>query len=533
MKKRFLYIALFSLLLAGALGAYIWGGEKSLPFRLSLFALVAAMALTAALNYKDFTAYFKKGKAARGRLLEACALAFFFTALLAMLKSFDANIDWTSRGLFRLSAETKEILTRLPKESPVQITLFYYQDSADSIGAVAEYGRKLAQRYGATSTAVQFREINPLRDKVLADEHGVQQNGTFVFEMEGRREYIAPTLLVESFQEGEILYKGETIFSAAIDKLQSNQETTLYFLTGNGELDWASGGARGYDGIYTALKDRRYKLAALNLDHNPSLPEDANLLVIGDPRSPLSEASINSIERHMDMGGAVLFLLSQNTTEDLNILLLRAGFAYINNVALDPSRVAKNSGDFSIIPDLSPKSDITRLLRSKNLAVVFPSSSAFATLPQEMSDTNFLYDISPLARSTGQGFGETAFKTGRYQRDENDIPGPLILAASSIVASKKTPELQNRFAVFGSTEFIDNNSRFLGGNTQFFLNTVDFLLQKDLKTSVAPKTENLQLSIPSPQQSRSMFALTLIWAALWFTAAATVLLIRKNMTKKS
>ena len=533
MKKPYTIFSIPAALLVASLISYIFWGEKSIAFRSSISILTLTLVGIAVLYRQKFVEHFKKGKAARGKLFEALALLVFSAVLLTTLKSFNLNVDWTSQGLFKISSETKNILKMVPKDKPITITLFYYLDPNDNVGAVAEYGKKLAQRYESASSLITFKEVNPLRDKVVADEYGIRENGTIVFEMDGRREYIAPTLLLETFKEGEILYKGETIFSAAIDKLVSNQETKIYFLTGNGELDWQSGGARGYDGIYSALQDRRYTLAALNLDHNPSVPDDANLLVIGDPQSPLTETTVNSIERYVDGGGSLLFLLGQRTTEDINILLIRGGFVYLNNVAVDISRVAKNSGEFSIIPDLSPRSDITRLLRRRNLGVIFPSSSAFSTIPEDRSDTNFLYDIAPLARSSAQGFGETAFRTGKYQKDDNDIDGPLILAASSIVAPKNDPKAQTRFLVFGSTEFIDNNSRFLGGNMNFFLNGIDFLLQKDLKTSVAPKTENLTLSIADPFQLRTMFVITAIWTLLWILVAVIVLVARRNMTKKT
>ncbi|MGL5255232.1 MAG: Gldg family protein [Brevinema sp.] len=532
MKKSYIIFCIPAIVCLFSIISYVLWGEKSVAFRSSLLVLTISMIAVAIFYHQKFTDYFKKKKASRGRFIEAFAILIFSMTLLITLKSFNLNIDWTSQGLFKLSTETKHILKTVPKEKPIQITLFYYLDPNDNVGAVAEYGKKLANRYESASPLISFKEVNPLRDKVIADEYGIQENGTFVFEMDGRREYIAPTLLVETFQEGEILYKGETIFSAAIDKLVNNQETKIYFLTGNGEIDWQSGGARGYDGIYGALQDRRYNLAALNLDHNPTVPNDANLLVVGDPQSPLTETTINSIERYIERGGAILFLLGQRTTEDINILLIKGGFVYLNNVALDMSRVAKNSGEFSIIPDLSPRSDITRLLRRRNLGVIFPSSSAFATIPEDRSDKNFLYDIAPLARSSAQGFGETSFKTGKYQKDDDDIEGPLILAASSIVAPKNSPETQSRFLVFGSTEFIDNNSRFLGGNMNLFLNGIDFLLNKDLKTSVAPKTENLTLSFADPLQLRTMFVITSIWILLWICSGVAILLTRRNMVKK-
>lgn len=532
MKNKKFFVSLISIFLAFLLSltSFVILGSKSLVFRLSVFFWLLSIGISIFLFYKNLYVFFRRGKMARLKLFEAFAIVFFGIAFLSLIKSFDWNIDFTSQGLFKLSSETKNILSQA--ESPITITLFFYNDPKDSIKSVVDYARKMAQHYQAAGKNISFREIDPIKNKILADEYGILQNGTLVFEQDGRREYILPNILVESINEGEILYKAETIFSAVFEKLIMNKETSIYFLTGNGEIDWQSEGSAGYNGILGTLRDRRYQLKMLNLDHNPRVPEDANILIIADPKSIFSATVFDSIEKFINNGGAIFYFVTQNTTESLNLLLLKSGFAFIQNVAVDPTRVAKNSGEFSIIPSLSPKSEITKLLQRKNLSVIFPSSSAIGIIPEEITDSNFVYDISPLAKSSQHGFGERKFRSGYYSKDSNDIQGPLDLAASSIVANKNNLAIQHRSVIFGSLNFIDNSHRFLGGNIQFFLNAIDFLLVKDLNTIISPKTDNIMLSIPTTYQMRLLLSISAVWLFTFLLLGLIILLLRKNKIKE-
>ncbi len=529
MKKNILLLAIISSVIFSIV-SYILLGERSLFFRASLLLILGVIVWVMIYFRKNVSQRLRRGKASRVKLIETLSFTVFVVALFSLLKSFDLNFDWTSRQLFHLSKETKLIISQI--EKPLTITVFSY--SEDGIKGLADYAKNLGERYEAANPKmIKFNMVDPVRDKAKADEYHIRQNGTIVFEMDGRREYVSPNLLVENFEEGQISYKGETIFSAVIDKLNSNKEVTIYYLTGHGEIDFDSTGVGGYDGIKTMLTDRRYRFQALNINHQLKVPDDADILILASPKSDLSSHTYRSIETYIDNGGSVFYLVDRNSNEDLNVLLMKSGFVYLQNVAVDPSRNAPQSGELSIIPTLSPKSDITLLLRNKKQSVIFPSASVVYSIPEESSDTNFIYDISPLARMTQYGFGERNFKSGVYSKDDKDITGIYCLAISSIVAEKSNLEKQRRAVVFGSTDFIDNARLYTGGNADFFINSIDFLLRKDLKTTIAPKNEDLTRSVPLPEQIRTIVIVVLLWLVVCIVVAVSILLRRKNMVKQA
>ncbi len=528
MKKNILLLAIISSVIFSVV-SYILLGGRSFLFRISLLAVLAVIVWVMIYFRKNVSQRLRRGKASRVKLIETFALVFFTVALFSLLKSFDLNFDWTSRQLFHLSKESKTIISQI--KNPLTITVFSY--SEDGLKGLIDYAKNLGERYeAANSKMITFEIVDPIRNKSKADEYQIRQNGTIVFEMDGRREYVSPNILIETFEEGQISYKGETIFSAVIDKLNSNKEIKIYYLTGHGEIDFESTGLGGYDGIKSMLTDRRYRFQALNVDHQLNVPKDTDVLIIANPKTDLSIQTYQAIDSYIDNGGSVLYLVDRNANENLNMLLMKSGFVYLQNVAVDPSRNAPKSGELSIIPTLSPKSEITLLLRNKKQSVIFPTASVVYSLPEDASDTNFIYDISPLARMTQHGFGERNFRSGTYTKDENDITDIYCLAISSIVAEKTNLEKQRRAVIFGSTDFVDNARLYTGGNADFFINSIDFLLRKDLKTTIAPKSEDLTQSIPLPEQTRLILIMVLFWLIFCIVLAGAILIKRKNMVKK-
>ncbi|MGL4389107.1 MAG: Gldg family protein, partial [Brevinema sp.] len=434
--------------------------------------------------------------------------------------------------LFQFSPQTKTLVKSI--NAPLKITLFSYDDRSDQqTRGIIQYSERLARKYESLSKHIEFKIVDPIREKRLADENGIRQNGTILFEMNNQKEFISPSLLVEHSEENRSSYKGESIFSAVIDKLIKNKTTKIYYLTGQGELDFESTGAVGYSSFLELLKNRRYELDALNLDHHPNVPEDASLVIIADSQTKISPQVYKSLEEYITNNGSVMYLTGQNTSSDLNILLFLSGFAYIPNVAVDPSLTAKNNSQFSIIPQVSPKSDITKLLIRNNLSLLFPSASIVNSLTEDYLDKEYVYDIFPLARMSQYGFGETSFKTGLYSKDEKDITGITTLAIASIVAQKDNLEKQRRAVIIGSLDFIDNSRINYGGNSQFILNAVDFLLKNDLKTAIPPKNHNLTLSIANPTQLRMMGVLNFIWVLSLTVFGITFLVIRQNNVKSN
>ncbi|MGL5955861.1 MAG: Gldg family protein [Brevinema sp.] len=527
MKKNIIFI-FFGLSLIISIISYILLGERSFFFRISLLFVLVTVTWATFYFRKNISQHLRRGKYSRVKLVESFSLLLFSIAFFSLLNSFDFNVDWTSRQLFRFSQETKTIVSQI--KTPLTILVFSYQE--ESIKGLVDYANNLAKRYEASNPQmVKFISVDPIRDKTKADEYHIRQNGTIVFEMGERREFVSPNILIESFEDGQLSYKGETIFSAVIDKLNNNKQVTIYSLTGHGEIDFDSSGLGGYDGIKMMLTDRRYRFNAINLDNYPEIPKETDILIVADPKTELSPQTYLSIENYLNDGGSVLYLVGRNTIPDITFLLNKLGFAFVPNVAVDPSRVAKNSGELSIIPTLSPRSEITLLLRNKRQSIIFPSSSVVYSLLEEDTDPNYIYDIHPLARMSQYGFGERSFREGVYSKDVEDITDRYCLAISSIVAEKNNLEKQNRAVVFGSTDFIDNARLYTGGNAEFFINSIDFLLRKDLKTTISPKNENLSQSVPLPEQSRTILILVLVWVMLCSIAGLIVLIDRKNKVK--
>lgn len=526
-KKHWILVIINILLVLFSAIAFVFVGSMGLLFRTALGVTIVIFCASAFFLNRSYPVKMKRAKAAKIKAIEAMFFLFLGVSLMIFIQTFDVNFDWTQKKLYHLSKETKTILYELPID--INIIIFAYNDKNNA--KTIQYAKIMAEKYRATNPKkITIKYVDPIKDKILADKYGLKQNGTIVFETETNREYLMMDSLYEIIPGKEILiFKGETIFSAIVNKLVQKKETVIYYLLGHGETNFSSGGISGYDRVKQIFEDRRYVFKPLNLENHFSVPEDANLLVISDPKTRFSSQVIDHIENYINETGSVMYLLGSQTTEDINFLLLKSGFAFVQNIVTDPSRTSSAQGEFSIIPLLSPKSEITRSLR-KNISVLFPTASVIEIVPEEFSKKDELYDIQILAKISKHGFAQRV----KNNKTAEILPKELnTVALSSIVAPKTDPEKQRRTIVIGSTSFIDNSRIVLGGNSQLFLNSVDFLLDKDLAYTVSPKEENLSLSVPSPEKSRAILLLVLIWNLVFFVFSLYKLIRRMRKVKIS
>ena len=123
------------------------------------------------------------------------AVMIFLAFVILVLVNFISDrhykrIDTTTSKQFSLSEQTKKILDSLDRQ--VKVTAFYTED---------HYRRGLAHdilnEYAAQSSKISVTFIDPNAKPGEAMAYGIKQNGTVVFESEGKRED------VESYQNEE------------------------------------------------------------------------------------------------------------------------------------------------------------------------------------------------------------------------------------------------------------------------------------------------------------------------------------------
>jgi len=147
----------------------------------------------------------------------------------------------------------------------------------------------------------------------------------------------------------QMMFPSETEISAAFKRLLQAKLPKVAFLTGNLERDINKSGDREYKTL-TNLKSFRYALInqgfdvdTLSLEHG-NVPSWVSTLVIADPKTSLSNATITKIQQYIDQGGNLLIMGEPGKQAVLNPLLQQF------NVQLMDGAIAQPSANLS--PDL-------------------------------------------------------------------------------------------------------------------------------------------------------------------------------------
>lgn len=288
----------------------------------------------------------------------------------------------------------------------------------------------------------------------------------------------------------------EEVLTNAIIRI-SRKERTAYFLTGNGANQITDKGDRGFSKLAQLLLKNNIKSKELFFGALEVIPDDCDVLIIAGLQEDLDEKQLNIINKYLETGGDVLFLIENvvvttadkplsdkeiNKNPSLNEILEKWGVKVGNDVVVDLSSHA--SGDVgspatrnyiphqALITDL----DYTFYVRPRSLAIL-----------RERRKTIM---VAPFVLSASQKEASWA-ETNRYLQvkyDEGiDIPGPVCISGIIWEEKEKNDKSDTRIAVFTDSDFLTNNFIDVYSNARMGLNVINWLTDADYKVFVAEK----------------------------------------------
>jgi ABC-type uncharacterized transport system involved in gliding motility auxiliary subunit len=428
--------------------------------------------------------------------------------------------DWTAGGDFSLSPQTQSVLDSLNnRPDNVQAVAF--------IRAENQSGRQqaddLLREYSSRQRKLTYQFIDPFRQPAAAVGYGITREGVVVF-TDGKKREIANSIT-------------ERDFTSAIVRLGQNKVNTIAFLTGHGERDMNSFEAGGYSTARESLEQNNYQTVAWSLVTSPTLTVDAvTVLVIAEPQQALTAQEIQTIQGYLDAGGHLLVLMDPampaEAQKPLHDLITPYGLEPVQGVALDPA-IQLDPSDAGILgPDTYPSNDITSELERNKLRTAYLASLGFR---DNGAKPGFV--IRPLVRTVSSAptsWLETTLTgtTAPAFDAENDLPGPVILAAliepadpvTGAVTSTTTPN--TRIVAFGDGDFASNNilqQQLPLYNNDLFGNTVSYLAGANELVSIRPKDPSTPRTVALDAGQRNLLLVSTVLGLPLLVALAGVM----------
>ncbi|MDR6786107.1 ABC-2 type transport system permease protein [Pedobacter africanus] len=263
----------------------------------------------------------------------------------------------------------------------------------------------------------------------------------------------------------------ETHVDDALKLLIGDKGPKIYFLSGNLERSIHKTGEREYSGIAidkgsrNALINHGFDTDTLSLDSR-DIPADADILVIADPKTNLSQATEEKVEQYIDKGGNLLIFGEPRKQGVLNPLLGHLGVQFRNGTLVE---LSKNETPDKVIPYVTATganlAEESKLLQWKEALRKKATEDDTVTVPMPGAMAlsyaiNGPFTISPLLETRPN---KTWLKIGSMVLDSvapvfNPREGD-VKASSFITAVQLTRQINNkqqRIIVCGDADFTSN-----------------------------------------------------------------------------
>ena len=431
---------------------------------------------------------------------------FYVVVVIAVLgvANYLANknnktFDTTSNKRYSLSDQTTKIVKGLSKD--VQIT---YWDNQEGFGAAKD----VLNQYTTLSSKLKVEYVDAIKKPALARAAGITNLGTIIVESGPRREE------AKGLTEEQI--------TSALVRVLKGTERTVCFAQGGGEKELDKSARDGYTAIKEMVERDNYKVDRVNLLETSEIPAKCTVLVIPGPKFDYPAASVESLKKHVEGGGKVLFMLDppfnvakMKISENKLLVDVLGGWGVTLNkdLVVDLSRVGQMMGG-AVLANKYESHPVVREMAGRPVVMAFPRS-----LEGKSTDKT---TVEKLFSSLSSSFALTDLSKAEIDPNpEKDKRGPFTM---SVAGTYKTGQenKDGRFIVVGNSSFIDNGNIQLYGNSDLFLNMLAWLSADEDLISIRPKDpEDRRIQLDQGQMNTviavSQFGLPLLalGAGVW------------------
>lgn len=451
------------------------------------------------------------------------AVIAIIVVLNLVISQFDFKIDLTTEKMFSLSDQTKQIVSSLNKDVDIYTT---YATGNENIQFV-----EMLDKYKGLSNKIKITNKDPnlnptFMQKYMEDERSISA-GSIIVESGNRFKVLSSYDLVD-YQPNYQTYQNEVTgialeqkVTSAIQYVTTDNLPIAYIIEGHNEFELDST-------VQDSLANENYELKNLNILTQGSIPDDASLLIINSPARDYSQDEAKILIDYLNKGGKAIFILNFYNDEKPNYesVLASYGVKPQNLVVLEGNQSnCLPNNPLYLLPNIE-NHDITKPLVDNKLNIILPYTQAIENLQQKNANTK----ITPLLTTSNSAYAKVNNES-TIAKESGDIEGPFNLAV--LIEDNwfnDSESYQSKVIVISSPTLFDSGTNQIssGANLDFFMNTVNFLVDRQDSISIRSKslaTEYLQLD---QTQALIIIAIALIIIPIIIFAIGIVIWLRRK-----
>ncbi|MFP6906317.1 MAG: GldG family protein [Verrucomicrobiota bacterium] len=440
------------------------------------------------------------------------------------------RVDISASKYYALSEKTENILDGLTNRVDVKVVIQPGGTSEEQ--NLYEDVRKLIQEYEYASRKIEVEIIDPDRDKGRIEEvraqYGLTDSNVVIFESGKRLKMLTkhdmgvfkqdrPTVLGGRPELKQ--FRGEAAFTAAILYVIRPGQPRVYFLSGHGEKDIElfDRSPAAYSHIRRELELDNIVVKKLYLAGEERVPEDCSAMVVAAPTIAISLPEVELIRAYLRDGGRMMFLSDLLAETQLEPVLEEWGVRMGDGFILDLRKtqfkggvIVTQYGEHPITAKLDGFASI--YLRPRAVVPITP------VLPENQGPRDRPLFVPLMSNSKAGWWEKDLQEDPPVFTPGEDVPGPVCFAAAiekGAVALPGKPAVEDdtvevelettRLVVVGDSAFGSNLHR-SGGSIAFFLNSINWLIDRQQLISIPPKeVRKFKLVIQKPDLDRLFF----------------------------
>ena len=281
-------------------------------------------------------------------------------------------------------------------------------------------------------------------------------------------------------------FNGEQQFTGAIIHVTSGKLPKIYFLEGHMEP--------GMDESLSKLKARiegeAHVVETLNMLKSGAVPDDADAVVVVSPKKDLNEDEKAKLKNYLEKGGRAVFLFDILAQDDslpnFNNLLKDYGVQIRNNFVVEEDGDSFYGNNKMYLIPYYTRHSIVEKLGSQRLYVLFPFSSNIDI----MEETDRTVTVEALIITSDKSWSRYDIQDATPEKTDKDEQGPATLAVAAVKDNTDMRYDETKIVAVGNSRFIDNDHIDVQGNFSFFMNSLNWVEDRDESIAIRPKMLN-------------------------------------------
>lgn len=379
-------------------------------------------------------------------------LLMTFTALLAYVaRDYRKEWDVTRSARHTLSQASRDVLSQL--EGPVTLTA--YAVAKDSRGQNLHKSiQEFLQPYLRAKPDIALSFVDPREQPKLAAAAGVKAPVELVVEYRQRSEHLTEF--------------NEQALTNTLVRLARGADRLVLWLDGHGERKLNGSANHDLGDFGRQLQQKGFKLNSVNLALAQEMPANAAALVIASPQVDLLPAEVQKLQRYLEHGGNLLWLIDPEPLRGLQPVSELLGLVLTPGTVVDPALKPRSGPPAFAVAAGYARHPITSAFR---LNTLFPFARQIGAVESDVWRVTPLIDVAP------RGWVEAGKLDDKIVFDKaRDIPGPVNIATAF---ERMVGDRQQRVVVVGSGNFLSNTFLGNGGNLDLGINIVNWLTSDD------------------------------------------------------